>query len=143
VRARERRRCEVTAAETNIVVELASSLASTVDMSRLHLITRRAGGLPPVDDTTPNQSKNGNKARIVRPKQALRGLHRPKESTLPHLDTLGGQLFELMYQQPRLPDIIHTHYADALLCGWRCRSPTPFPLTTPPPPRVISAAAEA
>jgi len=83
------------------------------------------------DYAKPSRSKNcRQKPALCASKQAP-ALTSAKESPLAHLDTLADNVFEWMYKPPRLPDIIHTHYADAGYVGVRLSKATGIPLIPP------------
>jgi len=115
-----------TGGQTKYVVELARALARHVDIEQVDLITRRVVDASVSDDYAKPIEELADKARIVR-LEAGPAAYIAKESLWPHLDTLADNVFEWMYNQPRLPDIIHTHYADAGYVGCGCRRPPASP----------------
>ena len=98
------------------VVELARSLARQRQVTKVDLLTRR------IEDPTVSSEYArpieilGKHARIIRlpcgPRRYLR-----KESLWPHLDQLVDRALLFLREQKRLPDVIHSHYADAGYVG--------------------------
>lgn len=102
------------------VVELLRALAAHPKVARVDLLTRQihdsridssyAQAQEPLADV-PN-------AQIIRlpagPDEYL-----PKESLWPHLDSFSDHAMAYLRQQDRLPDVIHSHYADAGYAGVR------------------------
>jgi sucrose-phosphate synthase len=116
-----------TGGQTKYVVELAKALAKQPNVERVDLITRRI-----VDDAvSADYSKvieaMSDKAQIVRI-EAGSNAYIPKEELWSHLDSFTDQLFAWLNSQPRLPDILHTHYADAGYVGVRLSHLTGLPL---------------
>lgn len=105
-----------TGGQTLYVVELARALGNHPAVARVDLVTRL------IDDpaTGPTYAKPiekiAPKARIVRipagPPDYIR-----KELLWDHLDGMADTLAEFLRQQPRLPDLFHSHYADAGYVG--------------------------
>lgn len=116
-----------TGGQTKYVVELTRALARQPSVRQVDLITRRiqdAGvsadyGIP-VETLEP-------KARIIRI-TAGPELYIPKEELWGHLDAFTDELFAWLHQQPRLPDVLHSHYADAGYVGVRLSHLTGLPL---------------
>ncbi len=98
------------------VIEFVQALANHRQVEKVDLITRLIQD-PSVStvyaSTEEAISKN---ARIIRlpcgPKRYLR-----KEVLWPHLDQMVDQCLHFLRQQDRLPDFIHSHYADAGYVG--------------------------
>lgn len=105
-----------TGGQTTYVVELARALANHAGVDKVDLLTR----LIEDDDLAPDYAKPeetlGEGARIVRlscgPKRYLR-----KELLWPHLDQVVDKALHFLRQQGRIPDLIHSHYADAGYVG--------------------------
>jgi sucrose-phosphate synthase len=116
-----------TGGQIKYVVELAKALAKQPNVERVDLVTRRI-----VDDAVdadygaPIESL-GENVQIVRIEAGPDG-YIPKEELWSHLDGFTDRLFAWLYEQPRLPDIIHTHYADAGYVGVRLSNLTGLPL---------------
>ena len=116
-----------TGGQTKYVVELARALARHPDVEKVDLVTRRILDERVAADYGKPVEVLEAGARIVRieagPPEYL-----PKEELWPHLDSFSDHLFDWMRQQPRLPDVIHTHYADAGYVGVRLSQLTGLPL---------------
>lgn len=109
-----------TGGQTLYVVELARALGRNPAVDRVDLLTRLiddpqvspdyARGIEELDHDRPG------KARIVRlpcgPRRYLR-----KETLWNHLDQMVDRTVSYLRQQGRLPDVIHSHYADAGYVG--------------------------
>jgi sucrose-phosphate synthase len=105
-----------TGGQVKYVVELARALGEQPEVEQVNLITRL------IDD--PNISSSYKQsieaisanARIVRlpfaPRRYLR-----KEVLWPHLDQLVDRCLAWLRTQDKLPDVIHSHYADAGYVG--------------------------
>src|SRR5688500_17652780 len=98
------------------VVELARSLARQRHVGKVDLLTRRIEDPAVSADYARPEETLGNNARIVRlqggPRRYLR-----KESLWPYLDQLVDRALLFLRGQKRLPDVIHSHYADAGYVG--------------------------
>lgn len=120
-------RDEDTGGQTLYVLELARALAAEGAVSQVDILTRLVED-PQVDagyalleeEITP-------KARVVRlpfgPKRYLR-----KEVLWPYLDSLVDRCLQHIRAQRRLPDVIHSHYADAGYVGAKLSQLTGIPL---------------
>jgi len=116
-----------TGGQTKYVLDLARSLAEHEDVAQVDLITRRIvdDGLSkdysePVETLSP-------KARIVRidagPDEYI-----VKEQLWDHLDNFMDNLLLWLNEQERMPDLIHSHYADAGYVGVRLANQLGVPL---------------
>lgn len=110
-----------TGGQTQYVVELARSLGSRSEVDRIDLFTRRI--LDPVvsaDYSNPVEDF-GEGARIIRldagPREYIR-----KEEIWDHLDSFADNILKYFREQDRIPDLIHSHYADAGYVGGRIAS---------------------
>ncbi|MEW6677212.1 MAG: HAD-IIB family hydrolase [Pseudomonadota bacterium] len=105
-----------TGGQTLYVVELARALGRHADVDRVDLVTRLVDDPQVSPDYARPQEALGPGARLLRlpfgPRRYLR-----KESLWPHLDQLVDRLLHHLRQQGRLPDLIHSHYADAGYVG--------------------------
>ncbi len=107
-----------TGGQTKYVLELARALAGHPDVERVDLITRQVID-PKVDPIygQPIESIAEN-AYIVRlpfgPRRYLR-----KEKLWPHLDSMADKALKHIRETGRVPDVIHSHYADAGYVGAR------------------------
>jgi sucrose-phosphate synthase len=116
-----------TGGQTKYVVELAKALAQQPDVERVDLVTRRiidcevgTGYAEPIEALAEN-------AQIVRIEAGPEGYIR-KEELWDHLDSFADNLLSWLHRQPRLPDILHSHYADAGYVGVRLSHRTGLPL---------------
>ncbi len=107
-----------TGGQTKYVIELARALAANPAVAHVDLLTRRVTD-PRVDAdyAEPVESIAAN-ANVVRldfgPRRYLR-----KESLWPHLDSMADQALKHVRAVGRIPDVIHSHYADAGYVGAR------------------------
>lgn len=105
-----------TGGQTTYVVELARALAKHQDVEKVDLLTRLIEDPNLSDEYAQPEEDLGDGARVVRmpcgPKRYLR-----KELLWPHLDQVVDKCLNFLRQQGRLPDLIHTHYADAGYVG--------------------------
>ena len=116
-----------TGGQTKYVVDLARALAAQNGVERVDLVTRmvRDSALS-TDYATPVEMLS-DKARIIRieagPAEYLR-----KEQLWDHLDGFLDNLVSWLHDQPRKPDIVHSHYADAGYVGVRLSNLLAVPL---------------
>lgn len=101
-----------TGGQTKYVVELARALAEDPRVDRVDLVTRRVVDPRVSSDYAVPEEELAPRARIVRldfgPRRYLR-----KESLWPHLDLFTDRILGHLRRLRRLPDVIHSHYADA------------------------------
>jgi len=116
-----------TGGQTKYVVELAKALAKQPNVERVDLVTRRIidSGVGP-DYAGPVEALAKN-AQIVRIEAGPEAYIR-KEELWDHLDSFADNLLSWLHHQPRLPDILHSHYADAGYVGVRLSLRTGLPL---------------
>ncbi|MEW5992791.1 MAG: HAD-IIB family hydrolase [Candidatus Zixiibacteriota bacterium] len=116
-----------TGGQTKYVVELARALAEHPDVSRVDLLTRQVHDAKVSPDYASPVESIAPKAHIVRlpfgPRRYLR-----KEVLWPHLDSMADQALQHIRSVGRVPDIIHSHYADAGYVGARLASLLGVPL---------------
>jgi sucrose-phosphate synthase len=116
-----------TGGQTKYVVDLAKALAQHEDVEQVDLITRRVVDETVSDDYAFPIEYLSDKARIVRidagPDEYL-----PKEQLWDHLDSLMDNLTRWLSLQPRMPDLVHSHYADAGYVGVRLANLLGVPL---------------
>ena len=107
-----------TGGQTKYVVDLAKALAEHDDVEQVDLITRRVVDANVSDDYAASTEILSDKARIVRidagPEEYI-----PKEQLWDHLDSFMDNLTNWLNVQPRMPDLVHSHYADAGYVGVR------------------------
>lgn len=116
-----------TGGQTKYVVELAKALGERDDVARVVLLTRRVAD----DRVSPDYAQEiealSDKASIVRIDCGEPGYVR-KELLWDALDSFSDNVLAYLKKQPRLPDILHSHYADAGYVGARLSSQTGLPL---------------
>lgn len=101
-----------TGGQTTYVIELARKLSENKAVGRVDLLTRLIED-PELDaDYASPLEPLTEKSRIVRmpcgPRRYIR-----KELLWPHLDQMVDKTLNYLRMQARMPDIIHSHYADA------------------------------
>jgi sucrose-phosphate synthase len=107
-----------TGGQVTYVIELARALARHPGVGQVDVLTRLIED-PDVDvDYARPEEDIGAGARILRlpcgPRRYIR-----KELLWPHLDQMVDRCLHLLRQQGRLPDLIHSHYADAGYVGFQ------------------------
>jgi len=105
-----------TGGQTLYVVELARALVRDARVRRVELFTRRIVD-PKIDPSYAEPEEDlAPGARIVRldfgPRRYLR-----KESLWPHLDLFADRILAHFRRTREVPDVVHSHYADAGLVG--------------------------
>lgn len=116
-----------TGGQTKYVVELARALGEQPTVSRVDLLTRRVIDSTISPDYAQPLETLSDKAQIVRIDCGEAG-YLPKEQLWDSLDSFADSVLEYFKQQPRLPDILHSHYADAGYVGVRLSSLLGIPL---------------
>lgn len=105
-----------TGGQTTYVLELARSMAARPEVETVEVVTRQIIDRRVSSDYARPLESVGSDLTIRRlpfgPRRYLR-----KELLWPHLDELADTLAEALLAQPRLPDWIHAHYADAGYVG--------------------------
>lgn len=106
-----------TGGQITYVVELARALGKHPSVEKVDLLTRRIEDNNLAPDYRIAEEPLGPHARIIRlpcgPRRYLR-----KELLWPHLDQMVDQCLNFLRSQGgRLPDLLHTHYADAGYVG--------------------------
>ncbi|MCP9927079.1 HAD family hydrolase [Cyanobium sp. CH-040] len=105
-----------TGGQTTYVLELARALAGRPEVERVDVVTRLIRDRRVSADYARQEERIGPGATILRipfgPPRYVR-----KELLWPHLDELADALAERLLAQPRRPDWIHAHYADAGYVG--------------------------
>ncbi|PLX43194.1 MAG: HAD family hydrolase [Hyphomicrobiales bacterium] len=110
-------RDEDTGAQVDHVLNLARALARRPEVERVDLFTRLIED-PMVDaDYARPIEELGDGARIVRLKSGPPEEYLPKEELWDRLDVLADNAVNFLRQQVRMPDILHSHYADAAYMG--------------------------
>ncbi len=107
-----------TGGQTKYVVDIARALAEQDDVEQVDLITRRIVDTTVSSDYSAPTEALTDKARIIRidagPEEYI-----PKEQLWDHLDSFMDNLTNWLNEQPRMPDLVHSHYADAGYVGVR------------------------
>jgi sucrose-phosphate synthase len=107
-----------TGGQTKYVVELANTLAKNPQVERVDLVTRLVNDPKVSPDYAQPIEILSDKAQIIRlacgPRRYLR-----KEVLWQHLDTFADELLRHIRKVGRIPNVIHTHYADAGYVGSR------------------------
>lgn len=105
-----------TGGQTLYVIELARALGRHARVEQVDVLTRLVEDPDVSPDYAVESEDLGERARLVRlpfgPKRYLR-----KEILWNHLDQMVDRTINYLRQQPRLPDVIHSHYADAGYVG--------------------------
>ena len=105
-----------TGGQTLYVYELARALGRHARVEQVDVMTRLVDDPEVSTDYAQPFETLGERARLVRlpfgPKRYVR-----KESLWNHLDQMVDRTISYLRQQPRLPDVIHSHYADAGYVG--------------------------
>lgn len=107
-----------TGGQTKYVVDLARALARHPAISQVDLITRRVVDPHVSDDYAHPVEQLTDNARIVRI-DAGPDAYIPKEALWDHLDSFMDNLSVWLKEQDRMPDLVHSHYADAGYVGVR------------------------
>jgi sucrose-phosphate synthase len=116
-----------TGGQTKYVLDLARSLAEHEDVGQVDLVTRRIVDPAVSDDYAVPIEPLSDKARIVRI-DAGPEAYIPKESLWEHLDSFTDNLVNWLNGEPRRPDLVHSHYADAGYVGVRLAHLLSIPL---------------
>lgn len=116
-----------TGGQTLYVVELARALARQPGVARVDLLTRLVDDPAVAPDYAVPLESLGGGAHIVRIAAGPPG-YIPKEQLWDHLDAFADNAMAYFDQQGLLPDIIHSHYADAGYVGTRLASRLGVPL---------------
>ncbi|MEW5903001.1 MAG: HAD family hydrolase [Pseudomonadota bacterium] len=116
-----------TGGQTKYVVELARTLGERADVARVVLLTRRILDTQLSADYAESEEPLSAKAAIVRidcgEPRYLR-----KEMLWDALENFSDNALAWLKAQPRLPDVIHAHYADAGYAGARLSHQLGIPL---------------
>ena len=116
-----------TGGQTKYVLDLARSLSLGDDVERVDLVTRRVVDPAVSDDYAAPVEILSDKMRIIRidagPDEYL-----PKEQLWDHLDSFTDNLLNWLNDQPRMPELVHSHYADAGYVGVRLANLLAVPL---------------
>ncbi|GAB4265921.1 MAG: HAD-IIB family hydrolase [Methylomicrobium sp.] len=116
-----------TGGQTKYVVDLARALARQHSVERVDLVTRLVDDPEMDGDYRQAFEALDDGAQVVRIPAGPEGYIR-KEELWDYLDIFADNLLEWLREQPRMPDIIHSHYADAGYVGLRLSLLTGIPL---------------
>jgi sucrose-phosphate synthase len=108
-----------TGGQTKYVVELTRALARLPGIAAVDLFTRLVAAPEVSADYAAETEDLGEGARIVRIAAGPAGEYIPKESLWDHLDSFVDNLLAFIRDTERVPDIVHSHYADAGYVGSR------------------------
>jgi sucrose-phosphate synthase len=116
-----------TGGQTKYVLDLARSLAQCNDIDQVDLVTRRVIDPAVSKDYMQPVEQLSDKARIIRidtgPDEYI-----PKEQLWDHLDSFMDNLVNWLNEQHRMPDLVHSHYADAGYVGVKLSNLLSVPL---------------
>jgi sucrose-phosphate synthase len=116
-----------TGGQTKYVVDLARALAECTEVAQVDLVTRRIVDASVSQDYAQPIEHLSDKARIVRidagPQEYL-----AKEQLWDYLDSFMDNLSQWLHEQHRMPDLVHSHYADAGYVGVRLSNLLGIPL---------------
>jgi sucrose-phosphate synthase len=116
-----------TGGQTKYVVELARALGERADVEKVVLLTRRVVDPQVSADYAQVLEPLSDKASIVRidcgEEKYLR-----KEMLWDSLENFSDNVLAYLKSQPRMPDVIHSHYADAGYVGSRLSHQLGIPL---------------
>ncbi len=116
-----------TGGQVKYVVELAKALGESPEVERAVLLTRRVVDPAVSPDYAAVEEPLSDKASIVRIECGEEGYIR-KELLWDHLDSFSDNVMTFLRSQQRMPDIIHSHYADAGYVGSRLSNQLGVPL---------------
>lgn len=107
-----------TGGQTKYVIDLARALAEQKGIDRVDLVTRRIVDKTLSSDYSEPVEALSDRANIIRidagPEEYI-----PKEKLWDHLDIFTDNMIQWLQERDRLPDIVHSHYADAGYVGVR------------------------
>ena len=116
-----------TGGQTKYVVEVARALAECEMIERVDLITRKIVDPSVSDDYAVEQEEVTSKFKVIRIEAGPES-YIFKEQLWDHLDPFVDNTLNYLNSQPRLPDLIHSHYADAGYVGSRLAQILAIPL---------------
>lgn len=115
-----------TGGQTKYVVDFAKALANQDEVDQVDLITLRVTSDAVSDDYAETVEKLSDKARIVRIDAGIEG-YVPKETLWDFLDIFTDNTLNWFKQQDSLPQLLHSHYADAGYVAARISNRTGVP----------------
>ena len=116
-----------TGGQTKYVVELLRSLGDRPEVARVDLLTRRIVDPAVSEDYAGEVEQLTDNTRIVRIDCGEEG-YLPKEALWDSLDNFADNALAYINALPQMPDIIHSHYADAGYVGTRLSHQLNIPL---------------
>ena len=116
-----------TGGQTKYVVELLRALGERPEVGQADLLTRRIVDPNVSEDYAEPVEYLTNGTRIIRIDCGDEG-YLPKEALWDSLDNFADNVLDYINSQERLPDIIHSHYADAGYVGTRLSHQLNIPL---------------
>ncbi|MEA3278392.1 MAG: HAD-IIB family hydrolase [Pseudomonadota bacterium] len=116
-----------TGGQTLYVVDLARALAERDDVDQVDLVTRRVVDPAVSSDYAEPIEPLSDKARILRIDAGPEG-YIAKEQLWDHLDGFMDNLVATLNEEGRMPDLVHSHYADAGYVGVRLSNLLGVPL---------------
>lgn len=116
-----------TGGQTKYVVELARALGQLGPVKQVDLLTRRVIDPAVAEDYSQVLEPLSGRSRIVRLDAGPEGYIR-KEELWDYLDNFVDNALDWLNSQERLPDLLHSHYADAGYVGVRLSNLTGIPL---------------
>lgn len=105
-----------TGGQTLYLLELAQALSALPEVGQVDLLTRRVLDDSVDGDYQKSEELLNDNCRIVRIEAGPED-YIPKEQLWEYLDTFADNLAVYFAESTRLPDLIHSHYADAGLVG--------------------------
>lgn len=105
-----------TGGQTKYVVELARALGEQPEVAHVDLVTRRLVDKAVSTDYCQHIEVLSDNVRIVRIDCADQ-LYLPKEQLWDHLENFSDNLLTYLHNHNLMPDVIHSHYADAGYVG--------------------------
>ena len=116
-----------TGGQTKYVVELARALAERPEINRVDLLTRSIVDPKVSNDYAEPIEQLSDKANIIRI-ECGDDRYIPKEELWDYLDSFADNALSFLHNENRLPNIIHSHYADAGYVGTRLSHQLAIPL---------------
>jgi sucrose-phosphate synthase len=116
-----------TGGQTKYVVELARALGERPEIARVDLLTRKVIDPRVSSDYAEPIEPLSEKARIVRI-ECGDERYIPKEELWDYLENFSDNALSFLHAEKRLPQIIHSHYADAGYVGTRLSHQLGIPL---------------
>ncbi len=116
-----------TGGQTKYVIDLIHALSQREDVAQVDLVTRRIVDAHVDKDYSQHCEALSKTSRIIRIDAGPEG-YLPKEALWDHLDIFSDNLLNWLNDQPRMPDILHSHYADAGYVGVKLSNLLEIPL---------------